>query len=550
MIYRWLYVLLAVLGILLQFHQAQAQLLSDSTKIFAHIETRAEINAEQKDSEDFTVFPLQKDGVLVLQVFKHPLNETQGFTFTRYDTALQKVWTETLPLKPQLHLVHYSIQDDMIYLMFEEDRFYYDIYSINIKSGRWYPMPYQRLFKAAVSQLKVINNQLIMTGEADEQSFIMHLNPQNSEQKILSGSQYRDYYLANLSTHPSSNTFVAVLNGKTQKTKDILVCIYEANGTLIDKLEIPNNIDYSFLMFKTHIKSPEEMIIVGAYTLKQRSKPQGVFLANIKKGEKPNIKFYDFCYLNNFFSYMRPEKREKYLSKIRQKKKEGDHTRYNLDLVLDDLVVVNNQIVVSGETFTTILQDNRGMTSPMMFSAMPAFWAFNPMIYTRSSMFFFSGGPYSSFPFYGYNNFWNNGLNNSQVTQYNYKQGFVCVFDLEGKMLWDNSIPLEDLQSTMPTPYLAHGLGGSKSQLLYLEKGKLYFKNVTQSQANETVWEQTLQQPNTSDKIYDRQNEVFSHWYSDKYLYFGTQQIRSTEKQNRRRVFFLSKVRIDAPSEH
>ncbi len=537
----YLFIGLQILTSLCLVLNAQAQ--QTDTAQFARLEKRLEINAENKENKEFMVFQLKERGVLFLETHTPAFSEDQTFTFTCYDTSLNKKWTEILPLSNDLKLVHYCLDGPYMYLMFNEERFDYQIYSININDGRWYPIPYRRLFKAVISQFKAVAGQLVMTGESDAQSFIMHLDPKTNEQKIVSGSQYDDYYLANLATDTTSQTFSVVLAGKTSKTKSIVFCNYEANGTLIEKATIPNQTDYNLLSFKAFAKSKDRQILLGAYALRQWSKPQGIYVADMRQGEKPVLKFYDFCYLNNFFGYMKPAKREKYLSRIREKKKDGENSRYNLDLVLDDITLTDNKLVLSGETFTTILQDNRNALGTGVFS--PTLMVFNPMLYTRMPYYAFGA---NTFPYYGYNNIWNNPINSPQVTQYDYKQAFVCVFDLDGRLLWDNSISLEDIRTINPNLYLACSVMGEQNQLLYLEKGMLFYKNTQKSAASDSVFKQTLMPESPNDRVYDRQGEVFTNWYGNKYLYYGTQQIRNTEKQTRRKVFFISSLRIESPT--
>jgi len=125
---------------------------------------------------------------------------------------------------------------------------------------------------------------------------------------------------------------------------------------------------------------------------------------------------------------------------------------------------------------------------------------------------------------------------------YRFTHAIVCVFDKEGKLLWDNAYKLknETYSELGPTVEVGVNPNGDIS-LVYPDEEYIWYKTLKPNTelSNEEKVEVRVQEE--SEKMASSNNEGIVHWYGSNFIAFGFQRIKPAQGEART-VFYLQNL--------
>ena len=477
---------------------------------------------EGSDLSDYTVVPLEKDGLLVS--VSHYLKGDKEIMFSKYDTTFRNIWKQKHTIRPSDEIVHYFVADSFVYYLIDKQRYDYEILKINLNNGTMQVVNYEKILKATYTEICAAGDIVLLGGEAEDNPVVLHLNIETGKQQILPSLVQKSTYLANLSIDVENDVILAVVAGKYNSYKYSFFYFYGLDAELRYNVTIPDNKEYDLQTFRPLIIGRDEVLIFGTYSARKWKRSQGIYSLKIKNKKEDGFRFYDFSYLNNFFNNLTDKKREKMLSKVKRGRKKNSPIRYPNDYFVSPLRVEEDRIYLALEGYNSVYENNNDMINNM------------------------AGNPYFGSRFYRNprnRNLWDNVNRSPNVmVTYKYEQGLVCSFDKTGKLLWDNQFDFDEFETRQIFPFFSYSVKNDTVALFRLDEKKLFYKQALGSKKQNNISEYEVPRRDSLDNVANRSDEILMHWYDDNYLVSGYQIVRNELfNPSRRKVFYFTRLR-------
>lgn len=484
-----------------------------------------EFEIDRKHGDDYSTFLLKEGGALVLfQSNKFLKGGQQLLNFTLLNTDLKETWLQNYTFANNLEIIEYYQEKNYFYFLLKKNNYDYTIMRLNLFDGSLILIPHKRILNLHVSHFKVLNEIIFMGGKVDNQPVVLRFDYKNDQTKVLASVQQEQIYLARMDIDTTFNKVIVILNGSYTREKHVFITIYDKDGNLERRENIPNNVDYQLLSFRPYLLSETEMTIIGTYSLNRHNKAQGIYSINIEDS-KINKRFYDFVYLKNFFNYVDIDKREKYVDKIVKRKKAGKNKRFTHDFFVKELRLIDDELYFSAESYIALFDPQNGIRYGGLGGN-------NPYYYNRNRFSRF-GYPYSPENF------------RQTPTSYKFTNTIICAFSKKGALQWDNSFSLKEHENDLPLPFSDYQKNGDSLSIMHFYKDKLYHKQIYKSKLQEQELEKIMYSDKTRQEVAVHGNENLTAWYGSYFLMSGYENIRTEGQLKRRKIYYLRKLKYD-----
>ena len=126
---------------------------------------------------------------------------------------------------------------------------------------------------------------------------------------------------------------------------------------------------------------------------------------------------------------------------------------------------------------------------------------------------------------------------------FRYTHAFICGFDKQGKLLWDNCFPIKELMSTDLTEMVQVSQQGDRMVLAYPNDGEITTEVIQGSKVLKETEKFKLQTNAENEKVTFSAQDNLMAWYGQHFLACGFQKIAPTKNvANQREVFYLNKL--------
>ena len=252
------------------------------------------------------------------------------------------------------------------------------------------------------------------------------------------------------------------------------------------------------------------MLLVGNYSNDCSPYSEAVYVTRIRHGDDlPDVvRYIEFARLQNFFNYLKPKQQQKLRNRVARRRQEGKDTRLRYRLLVHDPLPTAEGLLLVAEVY---YPQYRNATLP------------------------------------GYGSQLATGLSNRMgkvLEAFHYTHAFVCGFDRQGNLLWDNCLPIRDLESDRLTPMVQVSQQGDRLVLAYPDKGEINTEVIEGSRVLKEREQFTLKTGSEAEKVLFSSNDNLVAWYGQYFLAFGYQKITSDRGFNgpQREVFYINKL--------
>ncbi len=391
------------LGLLLNFYPVFAQEQREKLPT-AGVPQTIEIEVNGRPTWQ-KIIPLGRNGVLLF--VKKDITKA---IIARFDTNLKKVWESEVFLDAEKPPVHYTLDNEHITFMFSENQgMYYQLYIIGLTDGKFENKGFEIREFFQDQGYVYLKDKLLLAGMKENGGAFFEQNLIENESRLISAELIGKVQLQQINFKPKTNLVESLWavkesafanekkkRGEFIKNAYVVYAKHDTLGKLIYKNAIQSNAGNFPLTAKITVIDSTTKIITGTYQSNTGTK--GIYFSKIENDKTTLTKFYDYAKLLSDNASLNSEQ----LKKI-----------YASFSFLPALPVFSQSTVTLGGYF---YQSNYKVVSTD-----------NPK----------NGG------FDINSNNTNNRTKTKQVlTGYNYADGFVASFDLEGNLLTQNRIEL------------------------------------------------------------------------------------------------------------
>ncbi|MDF7817525.1 hypothetical protein P1X15_07960 [Runella sp. MFBS21] len=505
---------------------------------FANAQTikRTEIPTQGTNAAFHTISLGNKGVVLVSQIAKN------AFNIQKYNPDLERDWSLNGTIEDNLDFVKSSYDGQSVYLLFTRNRTdFYQVVKVGL-AGFMETFFLTSVDRFQITDFQTLGYSVFMAGTVRDEPMLLYTNLASKQSKVLPGVTQANTVIQSVdvdTTHHLVNVCYAARKGREIK---LISRTFDEYGQSVGQIVLNPDPDYSLLNGRLFMLNDSTKLMIGTYGFRNmqgnnNSASQGLFLSKIVYDEVDFTQYHSFTDFKNFFNFMSEREQERMQRKIERKKESGTDVKLNYRLLVHDIIEQNGNYLISGEVFYPEYRNN--MNGPYGMSS----WWGSPMMSPLG------WGGFGMFPSYGLWNpyywdpwFGSRRMNNGQVFNgFVYTHAIVAGFNPKGELLWDNSLPFDNVRSmelkekirVKPNP-------DQTIEMLYSNKGAIKAKVFEGNKVLADRQPIPILTADMGDRVRQTTTDEVLYWYDNYYLAFGYQRI--TGDDGRRNVFYMNKI--------
>jgi hypothetical protein len=488
------------------------------------------------NTELFHTIPLGNKGVLLVsQVARNTFN------LTKFNANLERDWSVEGNIEDNLSFVKSSFDGQSVYLLFSRARTdFYQVVKVSVGPGFVETFYLSAVERFQITDFQTLNYSVFMAGTVRDEPLLLFTNLATKKSKILPGVTQANTVIQSVeldTTHHIVNVIYAARKGREVK---LIAKTFDEDGQSVGQVLVEPDPDYSLLNGRLFVMNDSTKLLIGTYGFRNmqasnNSASQGLFLTKIIYDQVDFTQYHSFTDFKNFFNFMSERERERMMRRIERKKEDGSDVKLNYRVLVHDIIPQDGNYLISGEVFYPEYRNNN-----MGPYGMNSFWGpwggmggFNSMAFSPWGLY----NPYLFNPFFGGNRF-----NNGQVFNgFIYTHAIVAGFTSKGQLLWDNSLPFENVKSMELKEKVKVKLNTDNTvAMFYSNKGAINARIFDQNKVAANLNPIPITTEEGNERVRQTTTDEIVFWYDNYYLAYGYQKISGSE--GRRNVFYLNKI--------
>lgn len=309
---------------------------------FDPIETEAEVIA------------LPDSSLLVYQKTSNAWGTRATFRFTKYNSQLEEVWSDTASLAPDSNFLRYYSEQPYTYLVFDaNDLQDYTFVRLHDKNGSIWHKKFEIDPIEGVYEYQVLQGNYFIIGQnrKTQKPLLLHLNPATGNIQLLPSVYGDESTFSDLLADPAQNRVDAVITESNGRVSRLQVKSFAPDGKLLKNYFILQKEDKSLLNAEITPGDSTRKMLIGTYGTRDLRYNQGFFTAPLAANIVANAEFYNMLQLKNFLKYMKPRREERTRRREASRLKTGRSPSYHYRLLLHDLIVTPTGYVLAAEAY-------------------------------------------------------------------------------------------------------------------------------------------------------------------------------------------------------
>lgn len=456
----------------------------------------------KEDYENQKVFSLQEKGLLIqstaTKASKGQLEVKNDF----YDTSLNLLKTESMFVKDRTNIIDSYQKNGINYSLIRNKRDYVAIVISDINNQSVKKIESEYTDEGTLADMKVYNDKAIFKSVAHKENkiIIIDLKTGSAQEVAFKFGDFRRTDIQIEDFQVLDNEVLVFVNAKnSRKSSDLYIASLDLNGSQKEFYKVTDNIEEKLIEVAA-TKVGSKYILTGTYSKTKSDMSQGLFMAEVDNKKLNFIKFYNFIDLKNFTSYMTENQQRKVERKAENAADRNKELLLNYFIENHPVKVTEDGYVFLGEAYypTYIVYSNGNST------------------YTR-----FDG--------------------------YYYTHAVIAKFNKTGDLLWDNSFEIKPGYKPMTVKrFISMNDNKEAVDLSFGNLEEIIYKKIDAKNGNTLINDTTeiIDTKLQGDKIRRSFSEV-NHWFDNYFIAFGSQTISNSEKERKRKIFFVNKLTIN-----
>lgn len=500
---------------------------------------RLEVETQWSD-DDFIVIPRNEGMVAFRFVAEKPFGRRNIFQYIVSDFQLRADGSPyQIMLNESYDLSGFDLDGQFLYILFQKGTQYSPeraIFEIDLETKQVRELSLSTVLNMDLQDFLVFNKKAVFMGNYEYRPVIQVFDIVTKEVATVPGVFEKDAKILQMRKDPELNVFDVLMSRRDfYKKKIVSILTYDVNGNKLREVKIQDLDDPSMEIVEGLLTSSYnyKQALIGPYGLRKKEAYQGLYFTKINEFGEYENKFYSVSDFENFYNYL-PEKMRERREKVLQKNLErGKNTPIRNVVVTREVNAFNGYYLVYNDHFVS--STSRYVPRDGMYAS--NFYRMNPMM-----------GNFGGF----YNPLWMDPrFRNTQVTnQYKFLSAQFILLDEEGRIVWDNSLNLDNASKNEPMKFGEMSFDGTNLFYLYLDGLQLMLSQIRNGEVIMESEPFELELINENERIGDTKERSLqlTWWHDNYYLLSGKQKIRYQDGSGRektRDVNFFTKIKVD-----
>lgn len=501
---------------------------------------RVEVSTKWED-DDFIILN-REDGVVAFRmVSENGLSRERNLEYFTSNRQLQMEALRQLPVKALFDLMGFDLDGNWLYVLFQKgeastgEKY---MVGINLLTDEVVEIPLKVILEMEMKEFFVLDGKAIFMGNMDYRPVIQIFNTSNQHLTTVQGVYEKDLQIIQMRKAPEFGGFDVLMSRRDRyRNKSVTVVSFDIEGNKlrevkIDQLGDPNAEIVDGLL--THSYSYSQALI-GPFGLKRKNLYQGLYFTQINEFGEYKSHLFTLEDFGNFFNYLPEKTKLRRLRSLEKALEKGKKPPIRNTLATREVISQDGLYLVYNDHFVSSSRRH----SPRDGIYVNNFYRMSPTVGGFGGL----GGYYSPL--------WSNPyLRPGQVaSEYKFLSAQMLLMDESGRILWENSLSLDNTGRTNPGKFGEISFDGQNLYYMYLDEEELKLSHLHNGEViteNETFEIQLIRE---NERINENQIRSLNlmWWYDNYYLLSGKQKIRYLEqggKQAVKDVYFLTKIAV------
>lgn len=499
------------------------------------VQTRRWEKVQKGSDENYTVISLKEEGLALLRERDKYSGNKRLWEIVLLDTALNERKTVDFHLEERFPLIGYETSPGKLYLLYrtgDTNKNSFELLEFNIadgvESGRFSIKPEVEF---RITHFSKVNESIALGGYVSNDPAILLFDLASKGLRIVPGFFQKDNELVDLRVN-QNGTFNVILIDRSMRTERKLVFrTFDETGKLLLEDVVPIEDEKSLQTSISSQLKREDLMVVGTWGDRVGKQSSGFFSLPVDPFADQKIRYYHFGELENFLDYLNPKRAERIKTNTANDLKNGRRPSFSSYVVPFRVEEYKDGYVLMAEVYHPV-----STTNPYYSNAY---------------------NPYYPNPYYYYNPYWPGYYPGMRYRPYTYGSNVknsdeiktyatvVLSFDGQGKLQWDQSIKLDDVEKPGLEQVSDFLYSKSAVYFLYKKESELKIKSIALDDGKESETVQSIKLLEDGDEIrHEKENDGgLKHWVDNSFYTWGYQTLRNQNKDDRvRDVFYVNKI--------
>jgi len=461
---------------------------------------RIEFDRRNDVDEENLVIPLNKSGVLIMQSKVEAYHRKATFDFYKYDSTLTQIWKTTFLPDPDYDLMKTFRNQYFMYVLFKKiDKIDIGVLRIDLETGDKSYTEGNLLTNMNIEHFVVLQSKAFIGGKYNDRPVVVMFSFFDYTSKVLPEVHSNNLEINELDVDEQGNFLYLML--KNDRNCQFIVKKYSYEGKLMKSFTLGNR-DTTPISGEVLNIDKEHPILMGNYADGCSLFALGFYVQQLNEDSK--IQYINFADLDNFFSFMSAKREEKIKQRIKQRKQKGKDVKLRYRLFLHDIIPSNDGWIMLAEVFYPEYKSTQNAT--------------------------------------GWNNWRNYRIGNDVYNNFRYSHAIVCGFDKSGKLVWNNSVSLKDIESSELNAKVQMTQQDDYHILAYPDEKLIRTAVIRGNEKVKNLENFDLKASSESDRIVAAERTNLAAWYGKSFLVYGYQSVQRNNEIMNTDVFYISKL--------
>ncbi|EON75071.1 hypothetical protein ADIS_4560 [Lunatimonas lonarensis] len=489
--------------------------------------------------DDFIVMP-KANGVVAFRVISdRPMGRKNIFQYVVSDYQLNSSDPFTFAIKDFSELIGFDLDGELLYVLFQKGPAYNNeryIYEVNLESRQVAEVSLTSILNLDLQDFLVFNRKAVFMGTFEYRPVIQIFDLATTDVITVPGVFEKDANIIQLRKDPELDIFDVLMSRRDYyKKKIVTILTYDTSGEKLREVKIDELQDPSMEIVEGLLTSSYDykQALIGPYGLRRKEAYQGLYFTKINEFGEYENRFYTVADFQNFYNYLPEKMRERRMNALERNLERGRNTPIRNVLVTREVTDLGGSFLVYNDLFVS--SSTRYMPRDGMYAS--SFYRMNPMMGGLNTF----GNPLWMDPRW---------RSSQVIQQYKFLASQFVILDNDGKIIWDNMLPLNNVSRSHPVKFGEVSFDGNNLFYMYLDGQQLM---LSQFRNGELVREHEafeIELVNENERIRDtRENSLqLVWWYENYYLLSGKQRVRYQNREGKeelKEVSFFTKVKVE-----